>query len=124
MADGERDIVAHESHLARRVAFLFGLERAPAMTRRPAALARRLRQRRGELIDALMRADAARRSLRLPETPELMRAVEALSRASAAAQREMDSRLDLLRADLLRARGDGVPSGVRGAASGRILATG
>lgn len=121
---GARDIVIHETYLARRVALLFRLERAPALTRRSASLGARLRQRRGELIDALMRADAARQTLRLPVTPALRDAAEELWREVAAARRDADARLDLLRADLLRARGDGVPSGVRNAASGRILASG
>ncbi|HEY7992350.1 MAG TPA: hypothetical protein VID77_13255 [Stellaceae bacterium] len=124
MAGGERDIVTHESLLARRIGFLFRLEHVPALARRPASLAQRLRQRRGELIETLMRADAARRALHLPVSAELQQAVEMLWREAGAARRDADARLDLLRADLLRARGDGVPSGVRNAAQGRVIATG
>lgn len=124
MAGGERDIVTHESLLARRIGFLFRLEHVPALARRPASLAQRLRQRRGELIETLMRADAARRALHLPVSAELQQAVEMLWREAGAARRDADARLDLLRADLLRARGDGVPSGVRNTAQGRVIATG
>ncbi|MGH6980011.1 MAG: hypothetical protein ACREFC_02280, partial [Stellaceae bacterium] len=119
MTGGERDIVAHESRLARRIGFLFGIERAGQLARRAPRLAQGLLRRRGELIEALMRADAARLALRLPVSAELRQAVETLWREAGATRRETDARLDDLRADLLRARGDGVPSGVRSAAAGR-----
>jgi hypothetical protein len=124
MPDRERDIVAHESHLARRIARLFRMERVGRLIGRSQELTQRLRDRRGELIDALMRTDAARRNLRILISPELQRAVEALWRESGDAKRDADARLDRLRADLLMARGEGIPSGIRGSAAGRIIARG
>jgi hypothetical protein len=124
MPDNERDILAHEGHLARRVGRLFRMERVGRLIGRSEELTRRLRDRRGELIDALIRTDAARRHLGIPISPELQRAIEALWRESGDTKRDADARLDRLRADLLMARGDGIPSGIRGGAGGRIIAQG
>jgi hypothetical protein len=123
MAEIERDIVVHESHLARRIGRLFRSERAGRPARRQ-ELAQRLFRRRGELIDALIRTDAARRDLQIPLSPELASAIEALWHETGGARRDADARLDRLRADLLMARGDGIPSGVRGGAGGRIIGRG
>jgi hypothetical protein len=123
MAHIERDIVVHESYLARRVGRLFRYERAGRLSRRQ-ELAQRLSRRRGELIDALIRTDAARRNLQIPISPELRNAVEALWLETGGARRDADARLDRLRADLLMARGDGIPSGVRGVAGGRVIGRG
>jgi hypothetical protein len=124
MLEQKRDIVAHESYLARRVGELFRLECAGCLARRPAEVVRRLLDRRGELIDALIRADAARRNLQIPISPELKRTVEMLWQEVGMARREADARLDALRDSLAIALGDGIPSGVRGVASGRILGQG
>ncbi len=124
MVDNKRDIVAHESYLARRIGWLFRIERLGRLGRRSHELMERLLDRRGELIDALARTDAARRQLLLPVSPELQQAAEALWRESGAARRAADARLDRLHADLLIARGHGIPSGIRGSATGRILGRG
>jgi hypothetical protein len=121
MAEGERDIVAHESLLARRVGRLFRVERNGQLARRRHELGEHLLRRRGELIEALIRTDAARRALKIPITGELQRAAETLWRETAQSWRSADTRLQQLRADLLMARGEGTPSGVRGTAAGRII---
>lgn len=124
MAENERDIVAHESYLARRIVRLFRIERVGRLSRRSHELMQRLLDRRGELIDALVRIDAARRQLRLPVSPELQQAAERLWQESGDARRAADARLDQLHTDLLIARGHGIPSGIRGSATGRILGRG
>ncbi|HEY5208119.1 MAG TPA: hypothetical protein VIJ42_01620 [Stellaceae bacterium] len=121
MAEGGRDIVAHEALLARRLVRLFRIERSGQLSRRPRDLVARLLQRRGELIDALIRTDAARRGLKIPITVELQRAAEALWRETTQSWRSTDARLQQLRADLLMARGEGIPSGIRGHAGGRVI---
>jgi hypothetical protein len=123
MSRSERDVVAHEVLLARRLGRLFRYEHADSATSRP-DLMNQLRARRGDLIDALVRADAARRHLDMPVTPLLQDAMRALWHDIDAARRDADVRLDRLRTELLLARGAGIPSGIRGAAAGRLLGRG
>jgi hypothetical protein len=124
MPDRQRDIVAHERYLAHRVGRLFRLECAGCLSRRRADVARRLLDRRGELIDSLIRADHARRNLQIPISAELKLAIEALWREVGAARSKADARLEGLRDNLAMALGEGIPSGVRGMAAGRILGRG
>jgi hypothetical protein len=123
MADGDRNIVAHESHLARRLGRLFRAEREGRLSGRRSGLAERLVRRRGELIEALLRTDAARRALHLPISLDLQRATEALGHETAQSLHTADARLQQLRDDLLMSRGDGIPTGIRGS-GGRIIGRG
>jgi hypothetical protein len=123
MSQDERDIVGYEAVLARRIGRLFRYERTATMTRRP-DLMNRLHARRGDLIEALMRADATRRHLRLAITPLLHGALRALWFDIAGARQEADDRLDGLRKELQLARGEGIRSGIRGSAGGRVLGRG
>jgi hypothetical protein len=118
------DILAQERRLARRVERLFRLERRGAMPRRSRDLAGRLAGRRGDLVTALMRADAARRALDLPVSPELRAALEALWRETGRARDSADTRLRQLAAELRLARGDGTASGVRHSVDSRLIGTG
>lgn len=120
----DSDIVTYESHLARRIGWLFRVEWTGVLMRRPPELERRLRDRRGELIDALIRADTTRRSRKIPISPELQSAAEALWRESGLARRAADARLDQLRTGLAMTFGIGVSSGIRGTATGQIIARG
>lgn len=124
MPASERDIVAHESLLARRVGRLFRVERAGRLAERAPDLAQRLLDRRHELIDALIRTDTARRNLKIPISPELQHAAEGLWREAGEMRRVADMRLDRLRADLLLARGDGIPTGIRGLSNSRVIGRG
>jgi hypothetical protein len=125
MIETDRTILAHESHLARRLGRLFRAERQGRFSDRPRGLAERLVRRRGELIEALVRTDAARRALDLPISPDLRQAAEALARETAQSIHAADGRLQQLREDLLRSRGDGIPTGIRGSAGGgRIIGRG
>jgi hypothetical protein len=124
MTDADRAIVAHESHLARRLGRLFRAERQGRLSGRRRGLAGGLVRRRGELIEALIGTDAARRARRLPISPELRRAAEALAREAALSHDRADVRLRQLRDDLLMARGQGIPTGIRGAAAGRLIGKG
>jgi hypothetical protein len=124
MAAAGRDIVAYETDLARRLDRLFRGERNGRLARRPPMAAERLLERRGQLIAALIRADATRRALLLPVSADLSRAAEALWRETGLARRCADARLDQLRADLLMSRGEGIPSGIRGVADRRVIGWG
>lgn len=123
MSRSEHDIVSQEVFLARRVGRLFRCERAVAATR-PPELMNRLRLRRGDLIDALVRADETRRHLNVPATPPLQDAMRSLWCDIDSARRHADNRLDRLRMELRLARGEGMRSGVRGSAGGRMLGRG
>lgn len=123
MSRNERDIIAHEVRLARRIGRLFRCEQGVGSTRSP-GLMDRLRARRGELIDALMSADSARRQRQMPIAPHLEEAMRALWREVDCARRDADRRLDWLRTELLLARGEGMSTGIRGSAGGRVLGSG
>lgn len=124
MARTEPDIVARESQLARRVGRLFRFECAGRLARYSSDIERRLQDRRGELIETLIRTDRARRDSQIPISAELQRAAEALWQEIGAARRATDVRLEQLRANLAIALGDGASSGVRNSATGRILGQG
>jgi hypothetical protein len=124
MAETDRNIVAHENYLLRRLSRLFRAEREGRLSGRRNGVGERLVRRRGDLIEALLRTDAARRALRLPISPELRRAAASLAAEAAQSRHTADARLQQLRDDLLIARGDGIPTGIRGAAGGRIIGRG
>jgi hypothetical protein len=121
MPNGGRDIRTHEAHLARRLGRLFRIERSGRLQQRGADVTARLQVRRGELIAALMRTEATRRQLRLATTPALHQALAALWHETGAMHRVADRRLQQSRSELLLARGEGIPSGIRGTLAGRLL---
>jgi hypothetical protein len=119
-----RDLVSHESRLARRLERLFRLERRGALARRPRSLAARLTLRRGDLVTALIRADAMRQALKLPVSPALDTAMAALAGEVDLARGSADARLDRLAAELRIARGEGIASGLRDTGGGRLIGQG
>lgn len=124
MDAGGRDIVSHETRLAQRVTRLFRLERRGAFARRSRDLTARLATRRGDLIAALMRTDAMRRTLKLPISPALDAAMAALAEEVGRARDSADARLRQLEAELRMVRGEGVQSGLRDSTAGRLIGKG
>ncbi|MGH7072892.1 MAG: hypothetical protein ACREFD_01645 [Stellaceae bacterium] len=119
-----RDLPDHERRLARRIERLFRLERHGAWARRSREVAARLTTRRGDLIAALVRADAMRRTLTLPPSDEMQTAMAALWDEVARARGSADARLRQLESELRIASGEGIASGARGSSAGRLLGKG
>lgn len=109
----------------RRLARLFRLERLGRLERCPAAMARRLIERRAALIDAVIagaeyrrRADAA-----AAHPPALIDALDELALEVGRCRPAAERRLRELTDELSLRRGEAPPSGLRGGAGGRLLGT-
>lgn len=124
MSSEETALLRQEIAHARRLARLFRIERSGRLARRPAETARRLVDRRGDLIDRLLRLDAQRRS-RMPwSSVELELAMGSLRLEVDRAEQSCLALLARLGAELGRLRGTGPASGVRGDAGGLLLGRG
>ncbi len=121
MIDDTTALITREYRVARRLARLFRLERSAGFARRSADVARRLLERRGAVIDELMRLDAKRLSLAPWATAELDIAMSALAREVDRAEQHCQELLAELGGELKRRRGLGTATGLRDGADGRLL---
>jgi len=116
------DALQRECRLLRRLARLFRAEREGALARRPVALATRLIERRGLLIDQLLALERGRRDA--APAPELRAAARALAAEIGAARRDAETRIDRLRRELRALGGEGAFTGMRNLAAGRVIGRG
>ena len=121
MIDETTALIRQEYRTARRLARLFRIERSGGFARRPAELMRRWAERRGAVIDELMRLDAKRLSLAPWTTADLDIAMGALAREIDRAEQRCRELLAELGAELERRRGLGTATGLRDGADGRLL---
>jgi len=124
MIDHATELNGREDRAARRLARLFRIERSGRFERRPAETVRRLIQRRGRLIDELLRLDARRRSV-APSVPIGLGLTMGL--LAQEVERTEQSCLELLArlgAELRQLRGEGIATGLRDSAGGRLLGQG
>ena len=124
MSDGVHNLTERESRVARRLYRLFRIERAGGFERRPIEIARQLIDRRGRLIDELIRLDAERRSLVGPDTVALDAALGKLAREVYEAQARCTTRIEAIGDELARRRSAGGVTGLRGGTAGRLLGQG
>lgn len=124
MIDDATVLLRREYRMARRLARLFRIERAGGFARRPGDVARRLIERRGRVIDDLVRLDARRLSLAPWTSTELDAAIGALAREVGRAEQRCREVLAELGAELRRRRGLGTATGLRDGAGGRLLGSG
>ena len=124
MADAASDLAIAEYRMARRLARLFRIERTGPMARRPRDVADRLIDRRGTLIERLMRLEYERRAAALRPLPELDAAMSALAAEIDGAERFCLDRLAVLDAELARRRGRGTATGLRDGVAGQLLGQG
>jgi hypothetical protein len=121
MIEAVPDLEARERRLARRLSRLFRIERAGGFDRRSAATVRRLIDRRGALIDALIALERRRGSGR---SVALHQAMAELSREVRQAREQAEARIADLRVELGLRRGAGPPTGLRSGTSGRLIGWG
>ena len=124
MLADETTLMRQEIRTARRLARLFRAERTGRLGRRPSETARRFVERRGALIDELVRLEAQRRSL-APWTPtELDLAIGALRLEVDRAEQFCLALLAQLGAELGQRRGEGRATGLRAGTGGQLLGRG
>jgi hypothetical protein len=124
MIDDATVLMRREHRAARRLARLFRIERSGRLARRPVETARRLVERRGLLVDELLRMEERRRSL-APWTPtELDLAMGALAKEVDRTEQCCLELLAELGAELERRRGGVMATGLRDGATGRLLGHG
>src|SRR5713101_415810 len=124
MTDPGTDMTIRESRAARRLGRLFKIERAGGFDRRPVATVRRLIERRGALVTELLLLDGIRRSHASPRSAELEQVLGELAREVNLSLHHSETRVERLGTDLRLRRSEGVSTGVRGSASGRLLGRG
>lgn len=124
MTDDAAALERAESRAVRRLARLFRWERTGRLARLPPAVTARLTERRGAVIDQVIRLETRRRSLAPWTTGELDRAMDALALEVERAERHNLARLAELGAELARRRGGGAATGLRDGAAGRVLGRG
>jgi hypothetical protein len=124
MTDPGTDMEVRESRAARRLGRLFKIERTGGFDRRPVATVRRLIERRGALVKELLLLDGMRRSDASPRSAELERVLRELAREVTQSLCHSQVRLDRLGTDLRLRRCEGVSTGVRDGANGRLLGRG
>lgn len=117
------DIVA-EYRLARRLSRLFRVERAGRFERHAAVAARRLIERRGRLIEALIATEQRRREAALPPPRALHEALLALADEARRSGAAAADRLTRVQRELRLRRAGAPGSGMRGAPAGRLLGRG
>jgi hypothetical protein len=117
------DPTVQVSRTARRLARLFRIERCGGFERRPIETMRRLTERRGQLVEELMRLDAERRSFAPWVTTDLDRSMWVLTRAIDGLHDDVAARLDRLGAELRLRRGEGTATGLRDG-GGQLLGRG
>jgi hypothetical protein len=124
VTDEEGELMQREIRTARRLVQLFRAERSGRFARRPAETARRLIDRRGHLVDELLRIDARRRSVARETPSELELEMGALAVEVGRAEQCCLDLLTRLDAELRRVRGEGPTTGLRDGAAGRLLGRG
>jgi len=124
MIDDATALLRREYRTARRLARLFHIERTGGFARLPAETVRRLIDRRGAVIDELVRLDARRLSLAPQSTGDLDIAMGALASEVGWAERRCRELLAELGAELEQRRGIGSATGLRDGADGRLLGRG
>jgi hypothetical protein len=113
-----------ECRVARRLARLFRIERSGGLARRPREIARRMVDRRAQLIDELVRLEECRRSLGPSTLPELDIVMGALAREVDCTEQHFLERLAEIGDELRRRRGIGIRTGLRDGTSGQLLGRG
>jgi len=121
MLDQATPLARKECRLARRLARLFRIERTGGLTRRPRDIARRIVDRRAQLIDELVRLEECRRSLEPWTLPELDVAMGILAREVRSTEQHCLERLAEIGDELRRRRGIGIRTGLRDGTSGQLL---
>ncbi|HEY1794554.1 MAG TPA: hypothetical protein VGG57_00405 [Stellaceae bacterium] len=125
MPDLASDPIARQGRIVRRLGRLFRFERAGAFGRRSAETVWRLIARRGDLMAELSRIERHRRQARVPASPELRDAVNALADEVALSRACGETLVAGLDAELRARRGGARPSGLRdGGGGGRLLGRG
>jgi hypothetical protein len=124
MSDNAQRLIERESRTARRLRRLFRIERAGAFERRPIEIARQMIDRRGRLIDDLIRLDAERRLMLGEPTQELDTVMGTLAREVYEAQMRCTARIEAIGDELLQRRSPGAVTGLRDSTSGRLLGHG
>jgi hypothetical protein len=122
--DEETELIGREVQAARRLVRLFRVERSGRFARRSAETVRRLVERRGQVIDELLRLDAQRRQVAHRKADELGLTMRVLAREVEAGElrcRELLARLDV---ELRQLHGDGALTGLRDGTGGRLLGHG
>jgi hypothetical protein len=121
MSETGTDTIVRVSRAARRLGRLFKIERAGGFDRRPLATVRRLIERRGTLVEELLLLGGMRSRLAAPRSAELEQALGELAREVNQSLHPAERKVDHLGGDLrLRSR-EGLPTGIRNGASGRLL---
>lgn len=124
MSEVPSNLTLREYRLLRRLARLFRIERKGGFARRTAPLAARLIHRRGLLLDQLVAIEIERNDSAAAPSRELRGAVDALAQEIERARRSAETRLAMLRADLRALGGEGIPTGMRNRAAGRVIGRG
>jgi hypothetical protein len=117
----EPAMMRRENCAARRLSRLFRIERKGGCDRRPVAITKRLMERRGALIEALLMMVLERRAMGAQPSAELDHALAALAREVGCARDAAQARLEQIRKDLRLSRGEGLPTGIRGSSNGHTL---
>lgn len=113
-----------EIRVARRLVRLFRIERSGGFARRSNATVQQLLERRGVLIDELLRLEAKRRSFTAWTPAELDLAMVALKLEADRAERSCQALFARLGAELGRLHGASEPTGLRDGAGGQLLGRG
>lgn len=124
MTSEEIMLMRREIRAARRLVRLFRIERSGRLGRRPRPTVRQLIERRGALIDELVRLEAKRRSCAPWTLTELDLAMGALRLEMERTEQSCQALLARLGAELGRLRGAGGATGLRGDAGGQLLGSG
>jgi hypothetical protein len=124
MTDDAAMLVTQEYRVACRLARLFRIERSGRFSGRSSQTVQRLIERRGRLVDTLVRIDAARRSLVPGKTAELDLAMGELAKEVGSAEQRCIELLAELGEELRRRRGVPAATGLRDGAFGQLLGHG
>jgi hypothetical protein len=124
MIDRDMELTHREIRIVRRLSRLFRIERSGRLGRRPLDTVRRLIDRRGLLIEELMRLDARRRASALGASGELDLAMGAFATEIEEGGRRCQEVLAELGAELSRLRGEGAATGLRDGVAGQLLGRG
>ena len=124
MIDSATELTQSEIRLVRRLSRLFRCQYSGRLRRRSADAARRLIERRGRLIDELMRMEAKRRSFAQGGHDELDGAMTSLAREVELGKGRCLEVLAELETELTWRRGAGRASGLRDGAAGELLGRG
>jgi hypothetical protein len=118
------ELMMRQCRVAARLGRLFRSERRGALQRWPDDTVARLVERRGRLVADFLRLENERRTRALPLARDLHAAFATLAREIEDSLRMAEVRAEQLRSELRLLRGEGMPSGVRGNAGGRMLGHG